>query len=158
MTTLWQPAPRNCPTTARKFGLSKKNGVIPGVGRGTIRLAPAALIVETTPVETFVPLSTRITTLEQLAAVVEERFGSEVALVGKAVTLADMIASEFLVVFHETASGYTSLTQAMNAHMAKNGVPLALNPIVRLSYPTWDTLAAVRSLDRASPVSPGNGL
>ena len=117
--------------------------VIPGVGRGTIRLAPAALIVETTPVETFVPLSTRITTLEQLAAVVEERFGSEVALVGKAVTLADMIASEFLVVFHETASGYTSLTQAMNAHMAKNGVSLALNPIVRLSYPTWDTLAAV---------------
>ena len=116
--------------------------VIPGVGRGTIRLAPAALIVETTPAETFVPLSTRITTLEQLAAVVEDRFGPEVALVGKAVTLADMIAAEFLVVFHETASGYTSLTQAMNAYMAKHGVALALNPIVRLSYPTWDALAA----------------
>jgi len=117
--------------------------VLPGVGRGTIRLAPAALIVETTPAETFVPLPARITTLEQLAAVVEDRFGPEATLVGKAVTLADMIASEFLVVFHETASGYTSLTQAMNAHMAKNGVPLALNPIVRLSYPTWDALAAV---------------
>ena len=117
--------------------------VIPGVGRGTIRLAPAALIVETTPVETFVPLSAPLTTLEQLASVVDDRFGAAAALVGKAVTLADMIAAEFLVVFHETASGYTSLTQAMNAHLAKNGFPLALHPIVRLSYPTWDALAAV---------------
>ena len=117
--------------------------VIPGVGRGTIRLAPAALIVETTPFETFVPIQSPITNLEQLTGVVENRFGPDAALVGKAVTLADMIASEFLVVFHETASGYTTMTQAMNAHLAANGLPLALHPIVRLSYPTWDTLAAV---------------
>jgi len=117
--------------------------VIPGVGRGTIRLAPAALIVETTPVETFVPLSTPVATLEHLAALVEDHFGPDAALVGKAVTLADMIASEFLVVFHETASGYTALTRAMNAHLAKNGLPLTLHPIIRLSYPTWDALVAV---------------
>ena len=117
--------------------------VIPGVGRGTIRLAPAALIIETAPVEIFVPLTERIETLEQLAAVTEQSFGPEVALVGKAITLADMIAAEHLVVFHETASAYTSATQAMNSHLASNGLPLSLYPIVRLEYPTWDALAAV---------------
>ena len=116
--------------------------VIPGIGRGTIRLAPAALVIETAPTETFVPLIAPITTLAHLAKVVEERFGPDAALVGKAVTLADMIASEFVVVFHETASGYTTLTQAMNRHLAKNGLSLPLHPLVRLTYPTWDALAA----------------
>jgi hypothetical protein len=116
--------------------------VIPGLGRGTIRLAPAALIIETAPQEIFVPLRERIVTLEQLAAVTEERFGPNIALVGKAVTLANMIAAEHLVVFHETASGYTTATQAMNAHLTAHGLPQTLHPVVRLSYPTWDALAA----------------
>ena len=116
--------------------------IIPGVGRGTIRTTPAALVIETAPQETFVPLRGRITTLEQLAAVTEERFGPDVALVGKAVTLANMIAEEHLVVFHETASGYTTATQAMNARLATNGLPQTLYPIVRLTYPTWDALAS----------------
>ena len=116
--------------------------IIPGVGRGTIRTTPAALVIETAPQEIFVPLRQRITTLEQLAAVTEEHFGANVALVGKAVTLADMIAEEHLVVFHETASAYTSATQAMNAVLARHGLPQTLYPIVRLSYPTWDALAS----------------
>ena len=116
--------------------------VIPGVGRGTIRTTPAALVIETAPQEIFVPLRERITTLEQLAAVTEAHFGPGVALVGKAVTLANMIAEEHLVVFHETASGYTSATQAMNAHLAKHGLTQTLYPIVRLTYPTWDALAS----------------
>ena len=115
--------------------------VIPGVGRGTIRTTPAALVIETAPQETFVPLRERITTLEQLAAVTEEHFGPDVALVGKAVTLANMIAEEHLVVFHETASAYTSATQAMNADLARHGLAQTLYPIVRLTYPTWDALA-----------------
>ena len=116
--------------------------VIPGVGRGTIRTTPAALVIETAPQETFVPLRERITTLEQLAAVTEEHFGPDVALVGKAVTLANMIAEEHLVVFHETASAYTSATQAMNADLARHGLAQTLYPIVRLTYPTWDALAS----------------
>jgi len=116
--------------------------VIPGVGRGTIRTTPAALVIETAPQETFVPLRGRITTLEQLAAVTEEHFGPDVALVGKAVTLANMIAEEHLVVFHETASAYTSATQAMNADLARHGLAQTLYPIVRLTYPTWDALAS----------------
>ncbi len=117
--------------------------VIPGVGRGTIRLTPASLVVETSPQPTVLWTDQPVQTLEQLAALTEERFGPDVALVGKAVTLADMIAAEHLVVFHETASGYTSRTQAMNARMAEHGLPLTLYPIVRLTYPTWDALAAV---------------
>jgi len=117
--------------------------VIPGVGRGTIRIAPAALIIETAPIEIFIPTATRIGTLQQLAAVTEERFGPGVVLVGKAITLADMIAAEHLVVFHETASAYTSATQAMNAHLAAHGLPQTLYPIVRLTYPSWDALASV---------------
>ncbi len=117
--------------------------VIPNVGRGTIRTTPAALIVETAPTETFVPVRERITTLEQLAQVTEEAFGPDAVLVGKAVTLANMIAREHLVVFHETASGYTTATRAMNDRLAAGSVPqTGLHPIVRLHYPTWDALAA----------------
>ncbi len=117
--------------------------VIPGVGRGTIRVAPAALIVETTPTETFIPTPQRIESLQQLAEVTEREFGLGAVLVGKAITLADMIATEHLVVFHETASAYTSATQAMNADLAAHGLPQSLHPIVRLEYPTWDALASV---------------
>jgi len=117
--------------------------VIPGVGRGTIRIAPAALVIETAPIEIFIPTATRIETLQQLAEVTEEQFGPGVVLVGKAITLADMIAAEHLVVFHETASAYTSATQAMNASLAAHGLPQTLYPIVRLTYPTWDALASV---------------
>ena len=117
--------------------------IIPGVGRGTIRVAPAALIIETAPFETFIPTPQRLETLEQLAEITEKEFGADVALVGKAITLADMIAAEHLVVFHETASAYTSATQTMNASLAAAGLPQKLHPIVRLEYPTWDALAAV---------------
>ncbi len=117
--------------------------VIPGVGRGTIRVAPAALIVETTPLETFIPTLKRIETLAELAEVTETHFGPDVALVGKAITLANMIAAEHLVVFHETASAYTSATEVMNRHLAAHGLPQTLYPIVRLEYPTWDALASV---------------
>jgi len=117
--------------------------VIPNIGRGTIRVTPASIVVETTPQPTVLWTEQPVETLAQLAALLEDRFGPDVALVGKAVTLADMIAAEHLVVFHETASGYTTLTQAMNARLAAHGLTLPLYPIVRLTYPTWDALAAV---------------
>ncbi len=117
--------------------------IIPGVGRGTIRVAPAALIIETALMETFIPTAERVETLAQLAEVTETQFGPGVALVGKAITLADMIAAEHLVVFHETASAYTSATQVMNRDLAAHGLPQTLYPIVRLEYPTWDALVSV---------------
>lgn len=117
--------------------------IIPGIGRGTLRVAPAALIIETAPLEMFIPTPERIETLAQLAEITEKAFGPEVALVGKAITLANMIAAEHLVVFHETASAYTSATQVMNKFLAAHGLPQTLFPVVRLEYPTWNALASV---------------
>lgn len=116
--------------------------VVPGHGRGTLRLTDHGLVIETAPLPTGVGTGP-ITSVEELAALLEQEFGPDVVLVGKAVTLADMIAAEFLVVFHETASGYTTLTQKLNAQLAEAGISLPLLPIIRLSYPTWDALAAV---------------
>lgn len=116
--------------------------VVPGVGRGTLRLTPRGLVIETAPLPTRVG-NGPVASPEELAALLEQEFGPDVVLVGKAVTLADMIASEFLVVFHETASGYTNLTRSFNAQLAQAGISLPLLPIIRLSYPAWDALSAV---------------
>ncbi len=118
--------------------------VIPGVGRGTIRLTGRGLIVETTPEPTVIP-GPAITTLAQLAEAVEAAYGPDCDLVGKAVTLVSMLGAEFLVVFHETASGYTPLTRTFNDALRAAGIPLTLHPIVRLQYPTWDALASAPS-------------
>ncbi len=115
--------------------------VIPGHGRGTLCITSDRLVIETAPAQTEIR-SGRVTTAQELAAQLEAAFGPDVVLVGKAVTLVDMIAAEFLIVFHETASGYTTATEQFNAGLAAAGMRLSLHPIVRLAYPTWDALAA----------------
>lgn len=115
--------------------------VVPGKGRGTLRLTSTSVVVETHPEATTLPGAPQ--TLSALAEQLEDAFGPDVILVGKAVTLVDMIGAEFLVVFHETASGYTDRTRLFNQRLAAAGMPLVLHPIVRLAYPTWDALAAV---------------
>ena len=116
--------------------------VIPGHGRGTVRLTARGLVVQTTPTPTDLAQGTPVRTLAEIAEVIEARFGPDCALVGKAVTLVDMLAAEFLVVFHETASGYTTATQAFNAGLREAGLSPVLYPLVRLRYPTWDALAS----------------
>jgi hypothetical protein len=99
-------------------------------------------VIETAPTETALSCGA-ITTVEALAICLEQKFGPHVVLVGKAVTLVDMIAAEYLILFHETASGYTTSSYAFNAHLAAAGIRLPLHPIVRLTYRTWDSLAAL---------------
>jgi len=113
--------------------------VIPGRGRGTLRLTAEGIVIDTHPAPLVLPGAP--TTNAELAQTLQQTFGEYVVLVGKAVTLVDMLACEFLVVFHETASGYTTRTQNMNARLGE--LCPALYPIVRLSYPTWDALAVV---------------
>jgi len=122
--------------------------VVPGQGRGTLRLTAQGVIIEATSSSITLGQGRDITSLPLLAALIEERYGKDAALVGKAVTLVDMLAAEFLVVFHETASGYTTATQAFNAALAEAGMPLSLFPLVRLAYPTWDALAAAPDVTR----------
>jgi hypothetical protein len=115
--------------------------VIPGVGRGTIRLAPHALVIMT-PEPIFVDLKSEIRSISDLAKVVEARFGP-CAMVGKAITLISMLASEFIFAFHETASSYVHRTRAMHNHLIKNGIDVRVNPILRVSLSAWDSLSVV---------------
>jgi hypothetical protein len=118
--------------------------VVPGVGRGTLHVSTTGIRVDL-PAGNDFETERRAEDLSALANILEERFGPDVVLVGKAVTLPSMLAAEFLTVFHETASGYTDRTTAMNDAMRSGGIRLDLNPIVRLQYPTWDAIGVLGS-------------
>ncbi|MBW3637476.1 MAG: hypothetical protein KY445_13590 [Armatimonadetes bacterium] len=118
--------------------------VIPGKGRGTLRLHEGSVIVETEePVE--ICENCDPDTTARLAALLQGHFGSEICLVGKAVSLISMLAAEFLFVFHEKASAYTARTQKMNATLRAAGLDLPLHPMLRLNYSTWDALDEVEA-------------
>jgi hypothetical protein len=113
--------------------------VVPGVGRGTLHITSESVTVDLAGGHRNVS-EAPVRDLESLASVLEDRFGPDVVLIGKALTLVSMLASEFLVVFHETASAYTFRTAAMHDAIRAHGIKLDFNPIVRLQYPTWDAL------------------
>ncbi|HEY3331645.1 MAG TPA: hypothetical protein VGK19_16565 [Capsulimonadaceae bacterium] len=118
--------------------------VVSGRGRGTLRVTPTGIAIEFTGGAREIATKSPIETRKALAALLEATFGNEVALVGKAVSLINMLAAEFIVLFHETASGYTPRTAAMNDAIRAAGIPLNLKPIVRIAYPTWDALATAK--------------
>ena len=115
--------------------------VIPGQGRGTLRLHENNIIIET---ETPQVICTDCDpeSLHQLATTLESTFGPDVTLVGKAVTLISMLSAEYIFVFHEKASSYTALTQKMNQYLRDAGMQLSLHPMLRIRYSTWDSLAS----------------
>lgn len=118
------------------------NLVVPGRGRGTISLAERYLVVDTEPY-IVLDLPVRVSSVHDLAAVVEDALGPEVALVGKAVTFAFMFSSEFVFVLNQGGSPYVSLTKKMARRLARQGLAVPLHPILRLRYHTWDSLANV---------------
>jgi len=122
--------------------------VIPGRGRGTLCIHNGTVTVTAQPDVTLcAPCD--IGSAEQLAALIERELGQEVAVVGKAIALIPMLAAEFLVVFHEGASGYTHRTRDLMAGMAKRGVSMPeLRPIVRIRYRTWDALEVLGDTGR----------
>src|SRR5262249_9518277 len=87
--------------------------VIPGKGRGTIRLGTRGAVIETREPQ-FLSFKKPLKSLEELAAAVEAKFGPDCALIGKAVALIGMFAREFVFVFHEGASSYVSRSRAMH--------------------------------------------
>ncbi|HEX8833321.1 MAG TPA: hypothetical protein VF719_03935, partial [Abditibacteriaceae bacterium] len=118
--------------------------VVRGHGRGTLRLDEGSLYIET---EEPLTLCTGCDcgSVEELAAALEAKFGPDVVLVGKAVALISMLAAEFIFVFHEKASSYTSRTAEMNRNLRAAGIELGLHPMLRLKYATWDSLAGVEA-------------
>ncbi|MFN3690707.1 MAG: hypothetical protein ACK4UU_07265, partial [Fimbriimonadales bacterium] len=78
--------------------------------------------------------------VDALAHVVEQTWGDRCVLVGKAITLITMLAREFVFVFNERGSPYLVHTVRLHQHLQAAGVPVKVNPILRLGYPTWDAL------------------
>ncbi len=116
--------------------------VIPNRGRGTLRVHNGSIFIDTEEPHTLCT-GCDPTSVRDLARVLEAQFGPNVALVGKAVALISMLSAEFIFVFHEKASSYTSRTQEMNNCLRVRGVELPLHPMLRLQYATWDALQNV---------------
>lgn len=118
--------------------------VIPGIGRGTLRVFGDTVSIETEP-ETQLCQQCHIESVGQLAALLKSKYGDGVAIVGKAVSLISMLSAEYIFVFHEKASGYTSRTQQMNEALRAQGVELELHPMLRLKLSAWDALEQVEA-------------
>ena len=114
---------------------------IPGVGRGTLRLGSRGGVVMA---ESPVGFSFKkpVDSAQRLAEVLETRFGPDVVVVGKAVSLLGMLAAEFVFVFHEGASSYVPISRAF--HRSLDAAAPKLNPILRVRYEPWDAISACK--------------
>ncbi len=118
---------------------------LPGRGRGTLRLGQRGGVIDFRDPVGF-SLRRRPESAQELAEVLEAKFGPQAVLIGKAVTLIGMLAAEFVFVMHEGASGYIHRSRRLHQSLAANGFSLGLNPILRIGYDTWG------ALEHASPV------
>jgi hypothetical protein len=114
--------------------------VVPGKGRGTIRLGTRGAVIMT-PEPLFLSFKTGPVDFNQFVAAVEAKFGTGCVLVGKAVTLIGMLAREFVFLFHEGASSYVAYSRALHNLLAeKLRWTASLHPILRVGYNSWDAL------------------
>ncbi len=114
--------------------------VIPGRGRGTIRLGSRGIVVMTRE-PSFITLKRPVESLQDLAEAIEGKFGERCTLVGKAVSLIGMLAREFVFVFHEGASSYVKHSRRFHGLLSQvTGRELPINPILRVRYDTWGAL------------------
>lgn len=119
--------------------------VIPGKGRGTLRIGNRGAVVMT-PVPQFLSFKKPLGGVEELAALVEAKFGPDCTLVGKAVSLIGMLATEFSFAFHEGASSYVKVSRTMHARLRETtGWTAPLHPILRVRYATWDALRSIHT-------------
>jgi len=114
--------------------------VIPGKGRGTIRVGPKAIVIMTHEPQ-FISLSKPLRHIQDLADAISTKLGDDCVLIGKAVTLIGMLAREFVFVFHEGASSYVKYTRKMHERLDAKGHGLKMNPILRVSLEVWDALS-----------------
>lgn len=115
---------------------------IPGHGRGTIRIAPRAIIIMT-PQPLFISTKKAVGSIQELAGAIEAKFGPECTLIGKAVTLIGMLATEFVFVFHDGASSYVRHSRRLHESLASLGWKPPLHPILRVKYDSFGSLSAV---------------
>lgn len=113
--------------------------VIPGKGRGTLRIGSRAVIINTHEPQ-FISLARPIRHVQDLADAISKKFGDECVLIGKAVTLIGMLAREFVFVFHEGASSYVKYSRKLHQSLEARGHGLKMNPILRVRLEVWDAL------------------
>jgi len=113
--------------------------VIPGKGRGTIRVAKRAVVVMTSEPQ-FINLKQPLRHVQDLAEAISGKFGEDCVLIGKAVTLIGMLAREFVFVFHEGASSYVKYTRKFHDGLFDQNQGLKMNPILRVKLSVWDAL------------------
>jgi hypothetical protein len=113
--------------------------VIPGKGRGTLRIGPKAIVVMTHEPQ-FITLTKPLRHIQDLASAICEKLGEDCVLIGKAVTLIGMLAREFVFVFHEGASSYIKHTRKMHEILQAEGHGLKMNPILRINLDAWGAL------------------
>ncbi len=116
--------------------------LVPGKGRGTLLITDRYLTV-LTPEPLVVRLERPVHSVDALAEVVETEFGDQCTLVGKALTLITMLAHEYLFVFSERGSPYTARTALFHRLLQASRIELKVYPILRVHYPTWDSLSEV---------------
>ncbi|MCX6369146.1 MAG: hypothetical protein NTX57_20905 [Armatimonadetes bacterium] len=132
---------------ARPFDL-----VVPGRGRGTLRVRADGSVWIDTPEPICLPGETVVTSAQQLAERIESALGPDCVLIGKAVALLPMLTAEWTLVFHEGASGYSWRTAKMMAELKKLRLHVPnLHPILRIKYHTWDSLSAVSNVSLTLP-------
>lgn len=115
--------------------------VIPGHGRGTIRLGNRGAVIMTREPQ-FLSFKRPIANITELAEAVVRKFGDRCVLIGKAVTLIGMLAREFVFVFHEGASSYVKHTRRFHELLRESGRTETYHPILRIRYHAWDALGA----------------
>jgi len=126
--------------------------VIPGHGRGTLRIGNRGAVIMT-PVPQFLSFKEPLKGVTDLAERIEAKFGPNCTLVGKAVALIGMLATEFAFAFHEGASSYVKVSRAMHERLRETtGWQAVLNPILRVRYNSWDALRPVRTWFRLPDV------
>lgn len=115
---------------------------IPGVGRGTLRLGSRGGVVMTDDPIAF-SFKEPVDSVSRLAEVLEAKFGPDVVVIGKAVTLLGMLATEFVFVFHEGASSYVPISRDFHRRLGASAPKL--NPILRIRYEPWDALSSCKA-------------
>lgn len=113
---------------------------VPGKGRGTLRLGTRGGVIMTEEPLAF-SFKKPVDSVQRLAEVLEAKFGPDVVVVGKAVTMLGMLGREFVFVFHEGASGYAGITREFHRSLKEFWDIGLLNPILRVKYSPWDALA-----------------
>lgn len=118
--------------------------VVPGRGRGSLRCTRTDVYVDLPEGSVTIGSARGLAKRCQLAALIERRFGSDCALVGKALVFPLMLLSETTMVLAEQGSPYISTgTRRLAEGLRDAGVQLTIGPVLRLRYHTFDAMCAL---------------